>query len=138
AVAIGERDLPDPAVAQRRGDGLAGNGAIDRGGQGDRCVVEEDVGVADERCLERLLNQQTGESTAIDEDVRPDRLPVARAYGGNRAFLIESGVRYMARAVAHSALQRLFVHELPEQHRIEVITVPDIEWKALDGLGCQA
>ena len=108
-----------------------GNRLAHRRGHRDRCIVEEVVREADERRLQRLVDQQTREPAAIDEEIGRDRFAFLRVHRGDRrrrrprvACVDVAGL------VAHPALERLLVQKPPEQHRVEVIAVPDVERKA--------
>ena len=81
AEAVRERDFPRPAVAHRGGYRLRGDRLTHRRGHRHRRIVEQVIGVRDERRSQRLLDQQARESAAIDEEVRGDGLAVA---GGDR------------------------------------------------------
>src|SRR3984893_1983127 len=52
-------------------------------------------------------------------------------------MLIEAGVSHMRSKISDAALERLLVQELTQQHGIEVVAVPDIEWKVLGRLRCK-
>src|SRR5205823_4739362 len=63
-----------------------------------------------------------------------DRLPFLGTYRGNRSIGIERSVSHMTDPVANAALESLAVEELPEQHRIEVVPVPEVEGEILGRL----
>ncbi len=81
--------------------------------------------------MQRLVDQQPRKSAAIDEDIRGDGLALPGRDRRDRAVLVEVGVRDVRGLVTHAALQCFLVQKLPEQHRIEVVAVPDIERKML-------
>ena len=85
--------------------------------------------------MQRLVDQQARKAAAVHEEVRGDGLAFLGGHRGDRTLRVKPGVSHVTALVAHPALERLFVEELPEQHRIEVIAVPDIEGKAVARLG---
>jgi hypothetical protein len=78
-----------------------------------------------------LIDQETGETAAVHEQVRGNGLALLRADRLSRAVRRERGVRDVAALVAHAALDRLALQELAEQYGIKVIAVPDVEWEGL-------
>ena len=100
-----------------------------RCGHRDRRVVEEIVREAHERRSERLLDQNSGETGAVDEDVRRHRFAVLNRHGSYFPELVELDAGDMAFRVFDPALHCLFMEVFAEQHSIEVIAVPDIERK---------
>src|SRR5438874_9547261 len=131
AEASGEGDLPRPAMLHRGRDGLRGNRGLHRRWDRHRCIVEQIAREAYIRRVQRLVDQETREAAAVDEEVRRYRLALLRADRGEVAVGVEVRVRHMAALVAHAAIDRFAVQELPEQHGVEVIAVPDIEGEAL-------
>jgi len=132
AISAGERNLPTPAMLEGSRNGLRWNVVADRCRHRDRRIVEEVVREAHEGRSERLLDQNSGEAGAIDENIGRHRIAVFDRYGRDLAALVQLHARDMAFHIFDPALQRLFVKVLAEQHRIEVISIPDVERKRPD------
>ncbi len=139
AIARGQRDLPRPAVAHRRGHGLRLDGAVaQRRGHGDRRVVEQVLRERHVGRLQRLADQQRGEAGAVDEEVGVERVAALELERRDVAALVQLGRVHVARHVHDAALQRLLVQEGPEQAGIEVVAVADVEREMARRLRCLA
>ena len=107
AEALGERNLPRPAVLHGGGDGLRRHGVADRRRHGDRRVVEQILREADVGRLQRLRDQQSREARAVDEQVGGDASALPGAHRGDGALLIEVGVGHVRGLIANAALRAL-------------------------------
>mmetsp|Transcript_23365 Transcript_23365/g.55532 ORF Transcript_23365/g.55532 Transcript_23365/m.55532 type:complete len:559 (-) Transcript_23365:2099-3775(-) len=129
AAARGQRDLPRPAMAQRGGHGLRGDRAVQRCRHRDRRVIEEVLGKRDERRAQGLADQQRRKAGAVDEEVGGQGLPVVKQQAGDVARFVQLDPVDMALQVADAPFDGFASEELPEQGRIEVIAIPDVERK---------
>ncbi len=127
AESMGQRNLPRPAVLHGRRDGLGRHRVTDRGWQCHCGIVEQVLSETHERGFQGLRDQQSRKARAVDEKIRCQALALPRADRCDRTLLIEVCTRHVGHYVMHAALDRLAAQELPEQHGIEVIAVPDVE-----------
>ena len=78
---------------------------------------------------------QPRKTAAVHEQVGADGGALSSAHRCDRALFIEVRLRHVGGLMAHAALQRLLLQKLTQQHRVEVVSVPNVEGKMLIRLG---
>ena len=127
AAARGQADVPDPAVALRGGDGLAGDGRVRIGVRHlrrQRAIVEQHVLAADHADAVMLAEQQGTQAGAVDEQIACDRTVIAGAQRRDVAVLVRIDAGHVIGHMAHAQRPHAVItQERAELHRVEVIGV---------------